>query len=99
MEAQEEGLSIAEEEMQRVRAWAAAMLRRAAWDFALYRHYRSGKKAAIFRDAHKWIFLPPVVEEDIDRFATFEYICMILDLDPDHARETVLKLRRKDLVR
>jgi hypothetical protein len=75
----------------------AAILRRAVWDFALYRDVK--KKADPERyqlavDAAGWIFSNEVgAKEEGARF-TFLYVCEVLGLDPARIRRSAVELDR-----
>ena len=77
----------------------ASILRRAAYDIALYRNARKLKLQRLGRGAYDWMFdnrpvqsLPPD-----DRFTSFLNICTLLDQDPNEIRRKTLKLTRKDV--
>jgi hypothetical protein len=69
----------------------AAILRRAAYDIALYRNSPSLTKKRLYIDALSWMF------QDDDGFTSFSNICMLLDRDPVTIRRKSLKLTRKDV--
>lgn len=69
-----------------------AVLRRAIWDFAMYREAsRDSKKFELAADAAGWIWF------DGEELGTFLAICGHLDLDPVSLRRQILKLYRKDV--
>lgn len=76
----------------------ASIIRRAAYDVALYKHSSSLLKKRIYIDALSWLLqddeskLPPDA-----RFTSFCNICMILDQDPKEIRSKSLKMTRKDV--
>lgn len=76
----------------------ASIIRRAAYDVALYKHSSSLLKKRIYIDALSWLLqddeskLPPDA-----RFTSFCNICMILDQDPGEIRRKSLKMTRKDV--
>ena len=70
-----------------------AVLRRAIWDFALYRALpQEHKNYKLAVDASGWL-----LGED-GRF-TFKYACEALDVDFNKVRECALKLNRSDIQR
>lgn len=76
----------------------ASIIRRAAYDIALYRHSKSLPKKRLYLDALAWMLR----DDDSrlhpeDRFTSFRNICMLLDQDPDTIRRKSLKLTRKDV--
>lgn len=69
-----------------------AVLRRAIWDFALYRKEKEGTPGFdLAVDAAGWIFW------DGEEPLTFKHICNVLDLDPEMLRGAALTLQRKDI--
>lgn len=69
----------------------ASIIRRAAYDIALYKNSKSLSKKRLYVDALSWL-----LQED-DGFTSFCNICMLLDRDPDTIRRETLKLTRKDV--
>lgn len=77
-----------------------AVLRRAIWDFALYRALpQEHKNYKLAVDASGWLFWDgeEMIGED-GRF-TFKYACEALDVDFNKVRECALKLNRSDIQR
>ena len=70
----------------------AAIIRRAAYDIALYRGSRSLICKRIWEDACKWMF-----DNRMDYITAFKSICMLLDQNPDEIRRKTLKLRKRDV--
>ena len=76
----------------------ASIIRRAAYDVALYKHSSSLPKRRLYIDALSWL-----LQDDESRvcpaarFTSFCNICMILDRDPKVIRSKSLKLTRKDV--
>lgn len=70
----------------------AAVIRRAAYDIALYKNSQRLTQRRLWIGAYKWMF-----EERDDYFTSFLSICTILDQDPAYIRERTLKLRREDV--
>ncbi len=73
------------------------MIRRAVWDFVLYRAAVAEDKRAISEDAEAWLFYDG--DEDLDALGrvTFLYACAVLNLDPARVRRGVQNLRRQDI--
>lgn len=72
----------------------AAVLRRAVWDFALYRDVlkkNDPEKYQMAVDAAGWIFS----DEQVKGALTFLYVCEVLGLDPGHIRNSTLALDRE----
>lgn len=69
----------------------ASIIRRAAYDVALYKNSASLPKKRLYIDALTWLL------QDGDGFTSFGNICMLLDRDPDTIRREALKLTRKDV--
>lgn len=73
----------------------AAVLRRAVWDFALYRDVKKKKdpdKYQLAVDAAGWLFSDEAGGKD--GVITFLYVCEVLGLDPGHIRRSTLELDR-----
>lgn len=77
-----------------------AVVRRAVWDFVLYRDSKNAEHMGIAAEAAGWLFSD---EEDApegeDERYTFVNICSALELDPRYVRECVLRLKRDDIPR
>jgi|WetSurSiteA1Bulk_404760.scaffolds.fasta_scaffold31030_2 hypothetical protein len=70
----------------------AAVIRRAAYDIALYKGSPRLDHKRTWLGAYKWMF------EDKDHyFTSFLNICNILNQDPSHIRSKTLRLRREDV--
>ncbi len=79
-----------------------AIVRRAVWDFALYRNVDPEKDKDRYNlavDAAGWLFWDGEEEVDEEGRYTFIHICNELDLDPGIVRAGVLKLSRSDIQR
>ena len=79
-----------------------AIVRRAVWDFVLYRHYSptdNPESYEIAVDAAGWLFWDGEEEVDDEGRYTFHYICDLLGMDPRRVREHVLNLSREDIQR
>lgn len=70
----------------------AAIIRRAAYDIALYKSSTRLDKRRLFLDAHKWMF-----DNEELHFTSFMSICNILDQDPEWIRAQTMKLRKEDV--
>ncbi len=76
----------------------ASIIRRAAYDVALYKHSASLTKRRLYTDALSWLLQDDENRLRPDaRFTSFCNICMILDQDPKVIRSKSLKLTRKDV--
>lgn len=70
----------------------AAIIRRAAYDIALYKSSERLNQRRLWLGAYKWMF------DDTDsHFTSFVSICTLLDQDPKAIREKTLRLRREDV--
>lgn len=79
-----------------------AIVRRALWDFVLYRGCDPAVDAERHRlaeDAAGWLFWDGAEETADDNRYTFLYICGILNLEPDKIRKAALRLTRNDIER
>lgn len=79
-----------------------AIVRRAVWDFVLYRGadpVTDKERYDLAADAAGWLFWDG--EEEIDDCGrySFKYICTVLELDAKSIRKGVLALTRKDIQR
>lgn len=75
------------------------MVRRAVWDFVLYRNADPVKQKDRYElavDAAGWLFWDGEDPEGEDGF-TFLHICSALELDAKRFRERVLTLTREDI--
>ena len=70
----------------------AAVIRRAAYDIALYKGNPRLEKRRLWLGAYRWMF-----DESGFEFTSFLSICNILDQDPQWIRARTLKLRREDV--
>ena len=78
----------------------AAIIRRAAFDFALYRDDTKLVNRRLAVSAFNWMFR----ESDqglksMDRYMSFLNICEVLDQDPEWIRNGTLRLKRTDVKR
>lgn len=74
-----------------------AMIRRAIWDYVLYRDADAADKRAISEDAEGWLFYDGDEDLDSEGRVTFPYTCAILGLDPGMVRAGARRLCRDDL--
>lgn len=75
-----------------------AVLRRAIWDFALYRDAEEGSESnKLAVDAAGWIFWDGEETVDAEGRYTFVHVCNMLGFDVRELREATLKLTRKQL--
>jgi hypothetical protein len=79
-------------EGQGERLLLAAILRRAAFDIALYRGSTVLHQRKLWEEAHRWMFV-----SDSDHFTSFTSVCTILNQDPNDIRAKTLQLRRQDV--
>ena len=73
-----------------IRLWAA-VVRRAAVDYVLYKEHETTKLRKIGKDAEQWIF-----SDETDALSSFESVCDILDLDSSLVRSKIMKLGEED---
>jgi hypothetical protein len=75
-----------------------AILRRAIWDFALYRDSEPGtERFQLAVDAAGWLFWDGEEAIDEEGRYTFKHICSELDLVPQKLRDATLKLTREHI--
>jgi hypothetical protein len=70
----------------------AAIIRRAAYDIALYRGDKTLRRKRLWRDAYQWMF-----SDTADHFTSFQSLCNLLDQDPGVIRRRTLELSRTDV--
>lgn len=75
----------------------AAIIRRSAFDIALYQSSKRLKERRIYIGAYQWMFGKRVNDHPLDRFTSFENICELLDQDPEWIRRATLKLKKSDV--
>lgn len=70
----------------------AAIIRRSAYDIALYKGSKRLSRRRLWREAHAWL-----MSDRDDYFTSFISICTLLDQDPQEIRRKALRLTRKDV--
>jgi len=70
----------------------AAIIRRAAFDLALYRGATKLVPRRLWKDAYDWL-----MSDAEDYFMSFRSICTLLDQDPNEIRTKALLLQRNDV--
>lgn len=73
-----------------IRLWAA-VVRRAAVDYVLYKEHEKTKLRKLGNDAEAWIF-----SEEGDTLSSFTSVCDILDLDPGLVKSKIKNLCEED---
>lgn len=78
------------------------ILRRAAYDWVLYRHSRKLPHRQLAEDAYHWLFVEPA-DYEVRRtqgkdLTSFLSICEILDLRPEEVRTRVRQLTERDIM-
>jgi hypothetical protein len=82
------------------RTLLAAIVRRAAFDIALYRNDTRLVNRRLAVSAFNWMFRETDVGlPNIDRYTSFLNICEVLDQDPGRIRERTLQLKKTDVKR
>ena len=79
-------------EGQGERLLLAAIIRRSAYDIALYKGSNRLSRRRIWREAYEWL-----MSDRDDYFTSFLSICTLLDQDPVELRRKTLLLTRKDV--
>ena len=80
----------------RIKMLLASIIRRAAYDIALYRGSTRLEDRLVATGAYNWMFNDDPIHEH-DRFTSFIHICDVLDQDPEWIRSATLKLQRGDV--
>jgi hypothetical protein len=75
----------------------AAIIRRSAFDIALYKNSRRMKERGIYIKAYQWMFTELEPKDSLDKFVSFKNICELLGENPDLIREKTLKLKKSDV--
>ena len=70
----------------------ASIIRRAAYDIALYKGANKLTDKRTGEDAYRWM-----MSEREDYFTSFRSICLELNQDPEFIRSSTLRLTRKDV--
>ncbi len=81
-------------EGQSERLLLAAIIRRSAYDIALYKGSTRLEKRVVWRDAYTWM-----MSDQDDHFTSFVSICNLLDQDPNDIRRKTMLLTRQDVKR
>lgn len=79
-----------------------AIVRRAVWDFVLYRDTdpdTDEDRYELAVDAAAWLFWDGEESTDEEGRYTFRFICAELDLDAEKIRDRVLEMTRDDIQR
>lgn len=72
----------------------AAVLRRAVFDYVLYKGIRKHK--LIWQRAYQYIFIP---DQEYENGSSFEEVCELFGWDPDYLRRLTTQLTREDIKR
>jgi hypothetical protein len=84
------------EEQSKIKLLLASIIRRAAFDIALYRDDPKLVNRKVAWEAYRWMFREPQIPEDpLDRFTSFLNICDLLDQDPEWIRRKTMQLKRE----
>jgi hypothetical protein len=77
----------------------AAIIRRAAFDIALYKNSKKLVDRRLAIQASQWMFDDREImeQEPLDRFTSFKSICEVLDQDPAWIRRKTVELKAKDV--
>lgn len=70
----------------------AAIIRRSAFDIALYKGAAKLSKRRLWEESYRWMF-----SDREDYFTSFLSLCTVLDQDPETIRRKTLQLRREDV--
>lgn len=76
-----------------------AVVRRALWDFVLYRKSKNYEKRSLAREAENWLFWEGTEDTDAEGRVTFLYVCEILGIDPVRVQRSARRLKRTDIQR
>ena len=83
---------------ENVRLLMASVIRRAAYDIALYRGSRKLDEQRLATSAYNWMFRGlPQSEDPMDRFMSFINLCEVLGTDPEWVRNSTLRMSRADV--
>jgi len=77
----------------------AAVIRRAAYDLALYKGDRRTTAKNLYQQAREWIFEDEEngQAEFEEQFMTFRNLCWMLNENPNKLRAKILKLKKRDV--
>lgn len=70
----------------------AAIIRRSAFDIALYRGAKKLPKRRLWEDSYRWMF-----DDRDSHFTSFMSLCTVLDQDPAEIRRKTMLLKREDV--
>jgi hypothetical protein len=87
-------ISLRSEVPARAKMLWAAVLRRAVFDYALYKGV--GKHKLMWQRAYQFIFIP---EQEYENGLSFEQVCELFDWDPEYLRRMTAQLTRDDVKR
>ena len=76
----------------------ATVIRRAAFDLALYKGDRRTLAKNLYKQAKDWIFADDeelTAPEDV--FMSFSNLCWLLNRDPNEMRRKILRLKKRDV--
>jgi len=82
----------AHEDIHAIKLLLAAIIRRGAFDIALYKGAKKLANRRIWEAAYRWMF-----SDQDDYFTSFVSLCTVLDQDPNEIRRKTLRLQRKDV--
>lgn len=82
-----------------IKVLLAAIIRRAAFDIALYKNDTKLVNRRLAIQASQWMFDDRDLsdQDPWDRFTSFRNICDVLDQDPGWIRDKTLELRAQDV--
>ncbi len=75
----------------------AAVIRRAVWDFVLYRDCEDEDRLECANTAAGWLFWDGTEKIDAEGRMSFLYICSSLNLRPSEIRKQALRMCREDV--
>jgi len=82
-----------------VKLLLASIIRRAAYDIALYKNDSRLNFRLIAKHAYDWMFEDITPDCRLDRFTAFLNICEVLGISPEKIRRDTLKMQRTDVSR
>jgi hypothetical protein len=75
----------------------AAIIRRAAYDLALYKGDRRTDHKNLYIQAREWIFDDTDQLDRSEQFMSFRNLCWMLNESPERLRQKILKLKKRDV--